>query len=552
MINNDDITVLIPAAGTLKEDLLPLSGNLSPSMISVDGKPLIYRVIKYLQECNLKRFVLGIRKGDNQLKDFVSRVFDKELDISFKEINIDRGVGYTIWRCSQDYDIKKAIIVLGDTFFRFPDLFTAQSNGSFILYSRVNESYRWCLSEFNREGRLEKLIDKPMQYEGEKNALIGVYGIDNFPSFFEGAKKVIDSSAEDSNIEISTILNEYIKTNIVQCFRCEEWFDCGHPDNLLISRKKLIQEREFNQVIFDEKFGKITKTSTHKEKFVDEINYYALLPKPLNIFFPRILQADPHCKRPFIEMEYYGYPPLAELYVQSGLNPSIWKQLFEKLRDVIDEFKFYNNSVATNKYFDFYVIRSEKRIKSLRERDSEVAKLFKFENIELNGERLDNFDSIWPTIKSKLISMCSYDNEYIIHGDFCFSNILYDVKSRIFKFIDPRGSFGTAGVYGDTRYDIAKLYHSIHGLYDFITADLFRLNIENEKINFEIFSSSNTDEIQKVFREIFFLEYDEEEIILIEGLLFMTMGIFHSDKPERQIAMYLTGLRIWNELLQKG
>ena len=34
------------------------------------------------------------------------------------------------------------------------------------------------------------------------------------------------------------------------------------------------------------------------------------------------------------------------------------------------------------------------------------------------------------------------------------------------KFIDPRGSFCEPGIFGDLRYDIAKLYHSVYGKYE--------------------------------------------------------------------------------------
>ena len=60
-----------------------------------------------------------------------------------------------------------------------------------------------------------------------------------------------------------------------------------------------------------------------------------------------------------------------------------------------------------------------------------------------------------------------------MHGDFCFSNILFDLGHQIVRVIDPRGRFGQKGIYSDPRYDMAKLRHSIGGLYDFIVADLF-------------------------------------------------------------------------------
>jgi len=62
-----------------------------------------------------------------------------------------------------------------------------------------------------------------------------------------------------------------------------------------------------------------------------------------------------------------------------------------------------------------------------------------------------------------------------MHGDLCFCNILYDINSQAIKLLDPKGSFGKIGIYGDIKYDIAKLKHYVHGKYDFIINDLFHL-----------------------------------------------------------------------------
>ena len=55
----------------------------------------------------------------------------------------------------------------------------------------------------------------------------------------------------------------------------------------------------------------------------------------------------------------------------------------------------------------------------------------------------------------------------ISHGDPCFSNIIYDRKSNLIKFIDPRGANDKAELYMHELYDIAKISHSILGNYDF-------------------------------------------------------------------------------------
>ncbi len=55
-----------------------------------------------------------------------------------------------------------------------------------------------------------------------------------------------------------------------------------------------------------------------------------------------------------------------------------------------------------------------------------------------------------------------------MHGDLCFSNILFDTCSDCIKLIDPRASISRdePRLVGDLRYDLSKLAHSVLGLYD--------------------------------------------------------------------------------------
>ena len=79
-------------------------------------------------------------------------------------------------------------------------------------------------------------------------------------------------------------------------------------------------------------------------------------------------------------------------------------------------------------------------------------------------------------LEKRIIGMCNDSINYvsIVHGDLAFSNILYSPRNTIFKFIDPRGNFVIDTIYGDYRYDLAKLRHCYHGRYDEIIND-FRL-----------------------------------------------------------------------------
>jgi hypothetical protein len=442
---------------------------------------------------------------------------------------------------------------LGDTFVKFPNEVDWEDTRSFVLLADVKESYRWCLAEVDEDGLIEQMIDKPRDYPQPMKALIGVYAIEDWPLLMNCFKGVLERRelTREHKMEISDGLNCYKSERELAAYNCEDWYDCGNPDNLMQSRRRLLQARAFNQVSFDDTLGTITKRSQRTEKFTDEIQYYQLLPDDLRSLFPRIINSDAYASEPFLEMEYYGYPTLAEMFVFENLSHHIWRQIFEHLYAIVERFRRYTRQADGHSFDYMYQGRVKERLTVLRESEWPVAKVIdEYSELIINGKQYKNFDAIWPRIQ-RVVRAISCDKEFtVIHGDLCFSNILYDLNSRVCKLIDPRGSFGQKGVYGDIRYDIAKLYHSVHGLYDYITNDLFSLQIDDNCMDFEVYAPEEVKRIQKAFDQVFFGSFNPSEIILLEGLLFVTMGVFHYDHPHQQVAMYLTGIRMWNEVLK--
>jgi len=142
------------------------------------------------------------------------------------------------------------------------------------------------------------------------------------------------------------------------------------------------------------------------------------------------------------------------------------------------------------------------------------------------------------------------DDIYISHGDLCFSNILYDFRVQSVRLIDPRGTLDeqTFTPYGDGRYDIAKLYHSVIGRYDFIMAGNYHLDIIGKSsINFRISHHPVLNNIGAQLMENRAFGYDKEEIIPIMINLFISMLPLHADSDTRQIALIANALRLFKE-----
>ena len=138
----------------------------------------------------------------------------------------------------------------------------------------------------------------------------------------------------------------------------------------------------------------------------------------------------------------------------------------------------------------------------------------------------------------------------VIHGDLCLGNILYDAKHGLLKLIDARGKFGRFDIYGDVHYDLAKLSHSVLGLYDFTMADQFRVEAMGAD-SFEIrtLATAYHEDIARIFvKHLKRNGFDLRRVRTLESLLFLSMVPLHRDRPQRQLAMILRGLSILGEL----
>ena len=137
----------------------------------------------------------------------------------------------------------------------------------------------------------------------------------------------------------------------------------------------------------------------------------------------------------------------------------------------------------------------------------------------------------------------------VMHGDLCFSNILYDSRGDRIKVIDPRGLNYKAEftVFGDLKYDFAKLTHSIVGLYDYIISGYYKIE---ESANGSIEIVFDIDErIEKVISQYMqnfkVSGLSVQDIIPLVILLFMSMLPLHADRPDRQKAMLINALRLY-------
>lgn len=321
----------------------------------------------------------------------------------------------------------------------------------------------------------------------------------------------------------------------------------------------LARSRAFNHISISESAGTLTKRSPlNPAKLIDEIDYQRLLPPDLAVLFPRVTRYSVEWEEPFVEMEFFGYPPLGDAFVAGEQPAHRWGVAFERLYAVLTErFMPHRRRLPKDAARMMYVTKTRERLCGLGATNAALHRLlFSPEPLRLNGCKVSRLDPLLAALQPRLLHLVETFEPAAIHGDLCLSNVLYDFRSRAFKLIDPRGSFGERGIYGDPRYDVAKLYHSIRGRYDFIVQDHFtvRCSEDGSELDLELLPSSGTGaewyaELEKRFENAFFERFRKADIVLITGLLFASMLPLHAEAPRRQLAMYGMAVAFLSEAL---
>ena len=517
-------------------------------MIPVNGRPTIHWLLSHLHKQGVTRVVVGIRHTESRLPRFVEQAFGQVLDVTFVPVEKDLGPGYTLLEClNQVGKNDPCLVVLGDTLFEFSEASRKSFDKDFVLTATVQDASRWCFAEVNKSQAVKSLADKPVKNPGGWPALVGVYHFRDSEPARTALQSTLDSGTQ--SLQLRHALQPYVQAGKLHAYSAGDWFDCGNLDFLTSSRRRLLQARNFNRIQIDELRGTITKRSDHSAKFLNEINHYRLVPRDLATFFPRLVDFSLDPKDLFLTLEYYGYPTLSEVWVFEEFEAKYWEVVFQTLNKIFTCFEKYTAELSSKATFDFYWNKTVDRLNTFAGQHRDFAQLTKAKFIELNGKKLRGWPSIKKAVEARVKKLSANVRGQIIHGDMCFPNILCDPVSRLFKFIDPRGSFGESGIYGDGRYDLAKLLHSLDGGYDFLIHDMFVIEHRGERVNLQQFFPNNRPAVLKAFEKIFGERHNVKEVRTLEGLLFLSMCPLHSDHPKRQVAMFVTGLRILNELL---
>lgn len=135
-----------------------------------------------------------------------------------------------------------------------------------------------------------------------------------------------------------------------------------------------------------------------------------------------------------------------------------------------------------------------------------------------------------------------------IHGDCTFSNMMLRENGEP-VLIDPRGYFGYSELYGDVRYDWAKLYYSIVGNYDRFNLKRFHLTIgDTPEAGVSLSVESNGwEDMEKDFFEL--TQANEQEIKLLHAVIWLSLTTYAWQDYDSICGAFYNGLWYLEDVL---
>jgi hypothetical protein len=351
-------------------------------------------------------------------------------------------------------------------------------------------------------------------------------------------------------------LNLYGAQRALRTLQGGRWLDFGHVQTFFRSRRVVSTARAFNTLQISE--TTVRKGGDQPEKLKAEAYWLGHAPPALRPYCARLIEEGEDEGGYFYSTDYEYIPTLAELYAFGRVNRSSWSDILSSCGDFMNAAAGLGPDAQADGGASGASALQALAIDKTHLRLEQFARQTGFNldtPLRLNGRPCPSLRGCAEAAAA--IVAKATPRPAVMHGDFCFSNILYSFRTRRIRLIDPRGytTPGRPSLYGDSLYDAAKLMHSAAGRYDLIIADRYA---GPSALAYDL-SLSFAEDAEQLWleqaageRTMGGVRLGAAETMAVTTTLFLSMLPLHADRPKRQWALLANGLRLFLALEPEG
>jgi hypothetical protein len=310
--------------------------------------------------------------------------------------------------------------------------------------------------------------------------------------------------------------------------------------------------RHFNAISYDDHV--IRKSSRNKDKIHQEFNYWGLLPDEMKFWFVQPYDLRDDGETASYAMERLNIPDMALQWIHGAVSMDAFNRFLDRAFYFLQQrpARKIESHEATKHRHTLYRDKVTARVTDLQKSTHapQINNLLKVRDTGSSIDRFDNLVGRYFALLDRLEPRRSERLAVIGHGDFCFSNILYEKGSNLMRLIDPRGASKDDDLWTDPYYDVAKLSHSILGSYDFINNGLYDVTLDEALAPMlNLYIASPLEEMQQAFKERLIRHgFDLPLVRLYEASLFLSMVPLHIDVPSKALAFLMNADTILTKL----
>jgi hypothetical protein len=527
--------ILITSGAYVAAEIASEFGLIPPSFLPIGNRRLYRWQVEALRKRLPKARLFMTLPADFELETGDAEAL-KELGLQVIRSPADLRLGAAIaYAVLSTGSIQESLLILhGDTLL----LDYPYEESDAVSGGHTDAYYAWAGFSRERSGAL-KIREARDNDQASGAVLTGAFAFADTPFFLRCL-----AITQNAFIDAIALYSKERKLKVV-----EEgvWLDFGHLHTYFQSRRRITSERAFNRLETRDDF--FHKSSLKRAKLEAERDWFLKLPSELKVYAPTVLKTQAQRGHGAYLIEYIYTAPLSDLYVFGRLPASAWRTIFvacDSFLAAAARHRAPEPNVASWKAL--YGPKTLSRLETF----AKASDIDLDAEWTINGKRTPSLRRIAETLAAEIGAPKASDIS-VVHGDFCFSNILFDFRAQRIKLIDPRGvdANDEPTLFGDRRYETAKLFHSVVGGYDHILAGFYETSRPRTySLSLSLPESPQLLQVQRIFRERTFADRSLGDLKAhqIAVLLFLSMLPLHADDAARQQALLANGLRLYTLL----